>query len=120
MSHPQLDSLLSALANHDGSDLHVKGEAIPRIRVDGDLRRLDVEPLTPSTVSEMAAAIMRADTADHFERTGSGILQPEAGLGQLSDLAAAGACGEGHVALSDPREHDAAVIRVNDRVGVES
>src|SRR3954453_23515495 len=68
MSHPQLDSLLSALANHDGSDLHVKGEAIPRIRVDGDLRRLDVEPLTPSTVSEMAAAIMRADMADHFER----------------------------------------------------
>jgi len=68
MSHPQLDSLLSALASHDGSDLHVKGDAIPRIRVDGDLRRLQVEPLTPSAVSEMAAAIMRADMADHFER----------------------------------------------------
>jgi len=68
MSHPQLDSLLSALASHDGSDLHIKGDAIPRIRVDGDLRRLQVEPLTSSGVSEMAAAIMRADTADHFER----------------------------------------------------
>jgi len=68
MSHPQLDSLLSALANHDGSDLHIKGDAIPRIRVDGDLRRLQVEPLTPTTLSEMAAAIMRPDTADHFER----------------------------------------------------
>src|SRR4051794_13492154 len=68
MSHPQLDSLLSALASHDGSDLHIKGEAVPRIRVDGDLRRLDVDALTPSTVSEMAAAIMRADMADHFER----------------------------------------------------
>src|SRR5439155_12031180 len=68
MSHPQLDSLLSALASHDGSDLHIKGEAVPRIRVDGDLRRLDVDALTPATVSEMAAAIMRADMADHFER----------------------------------------------------
>jgi twitching motility protein PilT len=68
MSHPQLDSLLSALASHDGSDLHVKGEAVPRIRVDGDLRRLQADPLTPATVSEMAAAIMRPDMADHFER----------------------------------------------------
>src|SRR5205807_1649922 len=65
---PQLDSLLGALAAHDGSDLHVKGEAIPRIRVDGDLRRLQADPLSPSTVSEMAAAIMRPDMADHFER----------------------------------------------------
>src|SRR5947209_6842378 len=68
MSHPQLDSLLSALAGHDGSDLHVKGDAVPRIRVDGDLRRLQADPLPPATVSEMAAAIMRADMADHFER----------------------------------------------------
>jgi len=68
MSHPQLDSLLSALAAHDGSDLHVKGEAIPRIRVDGDLRRLQADTLSPATVSEMAAAIMRPDMADHFER----------------------------------------------------
>src|SRR5437588_6304423 len=68
MSHPQLDSLLGALASHDGSDLHVKGEAVPRIRVDGDLRRLQADPLSPSTVSEMAAAIMRPDMADHFER----------------------------------------------------
>ena len=68
MSHSQLDGLLSALANHDGSDLHIKGDAVPRIRVDGDLRRLQVDALTPATLSEMAAAIMRADTADHFER----------------------------------------------------
>ncbi|MBV9284547.1 MAG: Flp pilus assembly complex ATPase component TadA, partial [Acidimicrobiia bacterium] len=67
MSHPQLDSLLGALASHDGSDLHIKGDAVPRIRVDGDLRRLQVDALEPATVSEMAAAIMRADTADHFE-----------------------------------------------------
>src|SRR4051812_36032942 len=68
MSHPQLDGLLSALASHDGSDLHVKGEAVPRIRVDGDLRKLQAEPLTPAMVSEMAAAIMKPEMADHFER----------------------------------------------------
>jgi twitching motility protein PilT len=68
MSHPQLDSLLGALAAHDGSDLHIKGDAVPRIRVDGDLRRLQSDALTPEAVSEMAAAIMRPDMADHFER----------------------------------------------------
>jgi twitching motility protein PilT len=68
MSHPQLDGLLSALAAHDGSDLHIKGDAVPRIRVDGDLRRLQADPLTPDLLSEMAAAIMRPDTADTFER----------------------------------------------------
>src|SRR3954452_13302718 len=68
MSHPQLDGLLGALAAHDGSDLHIKGDAVPRIRVDGDLRRLQADPLTPDMVSEMAAAIMRADVADNFER----------------------------------------------------
>src|SRR3989440_12233360 len=68
MSHPQLDGLLGALAAHDGSDLHVKGNAVPRIRVDGDLRRLQAEPLTPAMVSDMAASIMRPDMADHFER----------------------------------------------------
>src|SRR3954453_1039283 len=72
MSHPQLDGLLTALASHDGSDLHVKGDAVPRIRVDGDLRKLQAEPLTPATVSEMAAAIMRPDIADGFERRNEG------------------------------------------------
>src|SRR5438445_12907213 len=67
MSHPQLDGLLGALAAHDGSDLHIKGDAVPRIRVDGDLRRLQADPLSPATVSEMAGAIMRSDIADHFE-----------------------------------------------------
>jgi twitching motility protein PilT len=68
MSHPQLDGLLSALAAHDGSDLHIKGDAVPRIRVDGDLRRLEAEPLSPGMVSDMAAAIMRPDIADNFMR----------------------------------------------------
>ena len=45
-------------------------------------------------------------------------MQPEAGLGRLNDPAVAGACGEGHLALGDPRELDAAATRVNDRVGV--
>ena len=68
MSHPQLDALLRTLAANDGSDLHVKGDAPPRIRVDGDLRRLEHEPLAPGTVADMARAIMRADVAEGFER----------------------------------------------------
>ena len=67
MSHPQLDALLRTLAAAEGSDLHIKGDAVPRIRVDGDLRRLEHEPLSPATVDEMAQAIMRADVAEGFE-----------------------------------------------------
>ena len=69
MAHERLDALLAALAERDGSDLHIKGEAPPRIRVNGALRRLDGEPeLLPPLVAEMAAAIMRPNVAEQFER----------------------------------------------------
>src|SRR5438067_9923453 len=67
MSHPQLDALLRTLAAADGSDLHIKGDAQPRIRVDGDLRRLEHPPLSPGLVAEMALSIMRTDVAERFE-----------------------------------------------------
>src|SRR5687767_15437595 len=68
MSHPLLDDLLRALAEEDGSDLHVKVGSPPRIRVHGSLKRLDDAPLvTPEVTAEMASAIMRDDVAEQFE-----------------------------------------------------
>ena len=88
-----------------------------------DVTVIDGPPVPRESNSDLRPpprADTRHATAEHLERTGSGILQPEAGLGQLNDPAVAGARGEGHVASSDPREHDAAATRVNDRVGVDS
>jgi twitching motility protein PilT len=69
MSHPLLDSYLRALSDEDGSDLHVKVGSPPRIRVNGVLRKVEGEPmLLPDVTAEMAAAIMRPDIADHFDR----------------------------------------------------
>ncbi|HEX2849300.1 MAG TPA: PilT/PilU family type 4a pilus ATPase [Acidimicrobiales bacterium] len=68
MSHPLLDDLLRALADEDGSDLHVKVGSPPRIRVNGALRKLEDAPLvTPELTAEMAGAIMRPDIAEQFE-----------------------------------------------------
>jgi twitching motility protein PilT len=69
MAHPQLDRCLLALVEAGGSDLHVKAGSNPRIRVNGMLRRLDQESsVTVEETIAMAAAIMRPDVAEHFEK----------------------------------------------------
>jgi twitching motility protein PilT len=69
MAHSRLDALLHALADTDGSDLHVKVGSPPRTRVNGVLRKVEGEDvLTPSDTEDMARAIMRPDVAEHFER----------------------------------------------------
>ena len=68
VSHPLLDGLLQTVADLDGSDLHVKVGSPPRVRVNGNLRRLDNAPsVTPELTAEMAGAIMRDDVAAAFE-----------------------------------------------------
>ncbi|MDP9442383.1 MAG: PilT/PilU family type 4a pilus ATPase [Actinomycetota bacterium] len=68
MAHPLLDDLLRALAEADGSDLHVKVGSPPRIRVNGALVRLEnAPPVTPELTAEMAGAIMRPEVAEQFE-----------------------------------------------------
>jgi twitching motility protein PilT len=68
VAHPALDDLLRTLAQADGSDLHVKVGSPPRIRVNGDLRRVEgADQVTPELTAEMAGAIMRSDVAEVFE-----------------------------------------------------
>jgi twitching motility protein PilT len=66
--HARLDGLLQALAETDGSDLHIKVGSPPRIRVHGVLRKVPGEEvLTPAATNEMAEAIMRPDVAERFQ-----------------------------------------------------
>ena len=56
-----LDGLLRILTNRDGSDLHLKANAIPRVRVKGVLSELvDVPVLSAGDLIEVARATMSA------------------------------------------------------------
>jgi twitching motility protein PilT len=66
MEKGDLDRLLQILADADGSDLHLKVGSPPRIRVNGELRKLDEPPLRPTDTSGVAEAIMHPDTAIRF------------------------------------------------------
>lgn len=66
MGHPDLDRYLSFLERVEGSDLHLKAGSPPRIRVDGELRRLDAPDLTPRDTEAMALSIMGTDTAEQL------------------------------------------------------
>ena len=85
MAHDLLDQCLRQLAEADGSDLHIKVGSPPRIRVDGDLRKLhDYPTLTAQDTADMAAAIMRPEVAEHFtERHEADFAYAVQGLGRF-------------------------------------
>jgi twitching motility protein PilT len=60
---------LRALTELFGSDLHCKVGSPPRIRIDGDLRRLDVPDLTGEDTEAMVAEVLRDDLRTQFAKT---------------------------------------------------
>ena len=68
MSPAELERLLTLLDQWDGSDLHLKAGAPPRIRVDGLLRTLEDEPhFTADDTFALAMEIMPERLRDIFE-----------------------------------------------------
>ncbi len=69
MEKADLDRLLTLLADMEGSDLHLKVGSEPRIRVNGDLRKIPGEEmLRPTDTSAVAEAIMHPDIAIKFHQ----------------------------------------------------
>jgi twitching motility protein PilT len=67
MDRGDLDRILVLLAELDGSDLHIKAGAPPRLRVAGSLRTLDDEPsFTDRETRELAESIMEPRILDVF------------------------------------------------------
>jgi twitching motility protein PilT len=63
-----LDRLLVILAELDGSDLHIKAGAPPRMRIAGALRTLDDEPsFTEEETKQLAESIMQPGILKIFE-----------------------------------------------------
>jgi twitching motility protein PilT len=64
-----LDRLLALLAQWEGSDLHLKAGAAPRMRIDGELRQLSNEEIFSSEETELVVeAIMPPRIAEIFEQ----------------------------------------------------
>src|ERR1039458_7173904 len=69
MNPSELERLLTLLDQWDGSDLHLKAGAPPRMRINGELRTLvDELPLNPEDTAAIAAAIAPPRVAEAFHR----------------------------------------------------
>jgi twitching motility protein PilT len=60
---------LRALVELRGSDLHIKVGSPARLRIDGRLRKLQGEPLSPADTESIAREVMRDDLAEEFRRS---------------------------------------------------
>jgi twitching motility protein PilT len=63
-----LASFLSALVTWKGQDLHLSAGAVPSIRIDNELRRLNLPALKPLEVEEMIFGILTDEQRDSFNR----------------------------------------------------
>lgn len=69
MDRGDLDRILETLADLDGSDLHIKAGAPPRLRVAGALRTLDDEPsFTAEETLDLAEAIIPPAILEQFRQ----------------------------------------------------
>jgi twitching motility protein PilT len=62
-----ITSLLKALVTWHGQDLHLSSGAIPSIRVDGEMRRLDIPALKPAEVESMVHEILTPEQKRSFQ-----------------------------------------------------
>ena len=70
-THPLMDitQLLAFSVKNKASDLHLSAGLPPMIRVHGDVRRINVDPLEHKTVHDMVYDIMNDSQRKHFEDT---------------------------------------------------
>jgi twitching motility protein PilT len=65
----QIAPFLSAVVANQASDLHLKADSAPKIRISGSLLPLQVEPLTPERVWEIVRETMTPDIEERFLAT---------------------------------------------------
>ena len=65
----QIAPFLQAVVVNNGSDLHIKVGAPPKIRISGTLAPLDVDPITPQGAESLILETMSDDVRAHFLAT---------------------------------------------------
>ncbi len=68
---PRLHRFLEAVAKVEGSDLHVKADAIPRIRKSGKLMQTNSGPLTNAEIEAMITEILTSEQLSDYHHKGS-------------------------------------------------
>ena len=64
----QIDDLLTECVKRDGSDIHIKADSPPLMRIWGDLYRMDLPALTPAQSRDLAYSVMSEEQIAMFER----------------------------------------------------
>src|SRR4051812_10353507 len=67
----RINTYFKTLAAVNGSDIHIKSDAIPRVRVGGELRTLKTEPLSPPEVDAMIAEMLSEEQLSEYNRHGT-------------------------------------------------
>lgn len=67
MASVLVDDLLRACVENEGSDLHIKSDSPPLVRIHGDLLQLDMEPLTPEEVRWLCFSILSETQRVRFD-----------------------------------------------------
>ncbi len=65
----RIDVFLKVLVEAGGSDLHIKADGPPRVRIDGVLRSLAVPPLTADDTEALVDEVIREDQRKIFHET---------------------------------------------------
>jgi twitching motility protein PilT len=67
----RIDQYFRTVAAVRGSDIHIKSDAIPRVRVAGELRSLKVDPIPPEVVDEIVEEILNSEQMFEFKQHGT-------------------------------------------------
>ena len=87
---------LRALMECGGSDLHCKVGSPPRVRIDGRLRKLQAEVLTPEDTEAFVREVLRPDLLEEFDRTNEADFAysvPGIGRFRVNAFRSRGSCG---------------------------
>ena len=68
---PRIHTFLKTVAAVNGSDLHLKADVVPRIRVAGELKSLKTDPLTPEDIDAMIEEILLPEQLADFRHRGT-------------------------------------------------
>ncbi len=61
-----LSGMLSAMLSWKGQDLHLSAGAVPSVRVDNEIRRLDLPPLKPAELEQMILEVLTPEQRRAF------------------------------------------------------
>jgi len=67
----RIDTYFRTVAAVHGSDVHLKADAVPRVRVAGELRALKTNPLTPAEMELIVEEMLSAEQAFEFKQKGT-------------------------------------------------